>query len=224
MIYLVDLLFVGNYISVPFEGQMIYFLLCMVCGYLLGSINTAIIVSKKKYGKDIRNFGSGNAGLTNMKRVYGWGAAGYTLLGDVGKQIAAVAIGMFLGHVPGAYIAGLFCIIGHILPCWYGFKGGKGVLTAATLILLLDPMVFAILLIIWLAVLLLTRYVSLASIVAAFAYPAAIYARYQGKDPFSLIFAIVIGLFVIFMHRSNIKRLFNNQESKFTFKNKNNKK
>lgn len=224
MIYLVDLLFIGNYINVPFHGILIYYLLCMVCGYLLGSINTAIIVSKKKYGKDIRNFGSGNAGLTNMKRVYGWGAAGYTLLGDVGKQVAAVAIGMFLGHVPGAYIAGLFCITGHILPCWYGFKGGKGVLTAATLILLLDPMVFAILLIIWLAVLLLTRYVSLASIVAAFAYPAAIYARYQGKDPFSLIFAIVIGLFVIFMHRSNIKRLFNNQESKFSFKNKNNKK
>ena len=220
MIYLVDLLYIGKYITVPFEGQMIFFLLCMVCGYLLGSINTAIIVSTRKYGADIRGFGSGNAGLTNMKRVYGWGAAGYTLLGDMGKQIAAVGIGMFLGHVPGAYIAGMFCIAGHILPCWYGFKGGKGVLTAATLILLLDPMVFAILLIVFMATLLLTRYVSLSSIVAAFAYPGAMFARYKGEDPYSLIFAIVIGLFIIFMHRSNIKRLFNNQESKFTFKNK----
>lgn len=220
MIYLVDLLYIGKYIFLPFEGQMIFFLLCMVCGYLLGSISTAIIVSTKKYGADIRGFGSGNAGLTNMKRVYGWGAAGYTLLGDVGKQVAAVAIGMFLGHVPGAYIAGMFCIAGHILPCWYGFKGGKGVLTAATLILLLDPMVFAILLIVFMATLLLTRYVSLASIVAAFAYPGAMFARYKGEDPYSLLFAIVIGLFIIFMHRSNIKRLFNNQESKFTFKNK----
>lgn len=220
MIFLVDYIFVGNYIHIPFIGNMLYFLLCMVCGYLLGSINTAVIVSKKKYGADIRSFGSGNAGLTNMKRVYGWGAAGYTLLGDMAKQIVSVAIGMFLGHVPGAYIAGMFCIAGHILPCWHGFKGGKGVLTAATLILLLDPVVFAVLMVIWLAVLLLTRYVSLASIVAAFAYPAAMYARYKGSEPFSLIFSVVIGLFVIYMHRSNIKRLFNNQESKFTFKNK----
>lgn len=220
MIFLVDYIYIGKYINMPWQIAMLMFLVCMVAGYLLGSINSAIIVSKKKYGGDIRSFGSGNAGLTNMKRVYGWGAAGYTLLGDMAKQVLSVGIGLVLGNVPGGYIAGMFCIAGHILPCWHGFKGGKGVLTAATMILLLDPVVFAVLLVIWFAVLLLTRYVSLASIVAAFAYPAAMYARYKGAEPFSLIFAVVIGLFVIYMHRSNIKRLFNNQESKFSFKGK----
>lgn len=224
MIFLVDYIYIGKYLTLPWQVAMLMFLVCMVVGYLLGSINTAIIVSKKKYGADIRTFGSGNAGLTNMKRVYGWGAAGYTLLGDMAKQILSVGIGLCLGSVPGGYIAGMFCIAGHILPCWHGFKGGKGVLTAATMILLLDPVVFAVLLVIWFAVLLLTRYVSLASIVAAFAYPAAMYARYKGSEPFSLIFAVVIGLFVIYMHRSNIKRLFNNQESKFSFKGKKNDK
>lgn len=220
MIFLVDYIYIGKYLTLPWQVAMLMFLVCMVVGYLLGSINTAIIVSKKKYGADIRSFGSGNAGLTNMKRVYGWGAAGYTLLGDMAKQILSVGIGLCLGSVPGGYIAGMFCIAGHILPCWHKFKGGKGVLTAATMILLLDPVVFAVLLVIWFAVLLLTRYVSLASIVAAFAYPAAMYARYKGAEPFSLIFAVVIGLFVIYMHRSNIKRLFNNQESRFSFKSK----
>ena len=224
MIFLVDYIYIGNYVNLPWQVAMLMFLVCMVVGYLLGSINTAILVSKKKYGADIRTFGSGNAGLTNMKRVYGWGAAGYTLAGDMAKQILSVGIGLFLGNVPGGYIAGMFCIAGHILPCWHGFKGGKGVLTAATMILLLDPVVFAVLLVIWFAVLLLSRYVSLASIVAAFAYPAAMYARYKGAEPFSLIFAVVIGLFVIFMHRSNIKRLFNNQENKFSFKGKKNDK
>ncbi len=224
MIFLVDYIYIGKYINMPWQIAMLMFLVCMVAGYLLGSINSAIIVSKKKYGGDIRSFGSGNAGLTNMKRVYGWGAAGYTLLGDMAKQVLSVGIGLVLGNVPGGYIAGMFCIAGHILPCWHGFKGGKGVLTAATMILLLDPVVFAVLLVIWFAVLLLTRYVSLASIVAAFAYPAAMYARYKGAEPFSLIFAVVIGLFVIYMHRSNIKRLFNNQESKFSFKGKKNDK
>lgn len=224
MIFLVDYIYIGKYINMPWQIAMLMFLVCMVAGYLLGSINSAIIISKKKYGGDIRSFGSGNAGLTNMKRVYGWGAAGYTLLGDMAKQVLSVGIGLVLGNVPGGYIAGMFCIAGHILPCWHGFKGGKGVLTAATMILLLDPVVFAVLLVIWFAVLLLTRYVSLASIVAAFAYPAAMYARYKGAEPFSLIFAVVIGLFVIYMHRSNIKRLFNNQESKFSFKGKKNDK
>lgn len=220
MIFLVDLIYLGGYIKIPAVYTLVFFLLCMICGYLLGSINSAVIISKRKYGQDIRTLGSGNGGLTNMKRVFGWKAAGYTALGDTLKQVAAVLIGMFLAHVPGAYIAGAFCIMGHILPCWHGLKGGKGVLTSAILIFLLDPLVFAVLMVIWFAVLLLTRYVSLASVVAAFAYPAAVYARYKGAEPFSVIFAVLVGLIVIFMHRSNIKRLFNNQESKFSFKSK----
>ncbi len=196
-----------------------------VAAYLLGSLNSAIIVSKWKFKQDIRSFGSGNAGLTNMHRVYGKSGAGYTLLGDIAKQVVAVFIGCVLLQQTGAYLAGLFCILGHIFPVYYGFKGGKGVLTAATMILVIDPIVFGVLFVIFVLVLLLTRYVSLSSIIAALAYPAAVYnaALIRGAGaagPFDVLFAMFIGGLIIFMHRSNIYRLFNNLESKFSFRKK----
>lgn len=188
--------------------------------YLLGSLNFGIIVSKKKFGQDIRSFGSGNAGLTNMHRVYGKEGALLTLAGDIGKQVASVVIGAVLASQEGAYLAGLFCILGHIFPVYYHFRGGKGVLTAATMILLLDPLIFLVLFVVFALVLLITRYVSLASVIAAMCYPAAVYYSSDlsvGRPTFSLVFALFVGALVIFMHRSNIYRIFNNQESKFSF-------
>ena len=200
----------------------LYMLLLIVASYLLGSVNSAIIVSKYRYNDDIRKYGSGNAGLTNMNRVYGGTAAALTFAGDVMKQVIAVFLGVLMFDQIGAYIAGLFCMIGHIAPVFYRFKGGKGVLTAATLILLIDWQAFIILFLIWAVVLLLSRYVSLASIIAAFAYPAVVYYSMKagmGKpDPFSLICALFIGCVIFVTHRDNIKRLFNNQENKFSFK------
>ena len=194
-------------------------------GYLLGSLNSAIITSKLLYRQDIRDFGSGNAGLTNMYRVYGKKGALFTFLGDFIKQFVAIFIGMIITGTTGMYIAGLFCMIGHIFPVYYRFKGGKGVLTAATMILLLDPPIFAVLFIIFAVVLLFTRYVSLASIVAAFLYPAAVYyaarLRTGNNPPMTLVlFAVFVGLVIIYMHRSNIFRIFNNEENKFSFKSK----
>lgn len=200
--------------------------LTALIAYLLGSLNSAIIISKWKFGQDIRNFGSGNAGLTNMHRVYGKDGAIYTLAGDIGKQIVSVFFGVLLLGPTGAYVAGTFCIVGHILPVYYHFKGGKGVLTAATMILLIDPAIFAILFILFALVLAITRYVSLASIISAFCYPfvvqtaAMISNNGNPASIFDLSFAILIGVIVIYMHRTNIKRLFNNQESKFSFKKK----
>ncbi len=202
------------------------FVVTAVAAYLLGSLNSAIIVSKWKYNQDIRSFGSGNAGLTNMHRVYGKDGAVYTLAGDIGKQIVSVLIGVLLLGPTGAYVAGTFCILGHIFPVYYGFKGGKGVLTAATMILIIDPAIFAILFIIFALVLAITRYVSLSSIMAAFCYPGvvALGARISNNGApvsiFDLSFAILIGAIVIYMHRANIKRLFNGEESKFSFKKK----
>lgn len=199
--------------------------LCAVIAYLLGSLNSAIIVSRYKYKQDIRTFGSGNAGLTNMHRVYGKDGAIYTLLGDVGKQVVSVLAGVLLLGQQGAYLAGAFCMIGHIFPVYYKFKGGKGVLTAATMILLIDPMIFAVLFVIFALVLLITRYVSLSSIIAAFTYPASIQVAAMartghGPQVFELFFALFVGALVIYMHRTNIYRLFNNQESKFSFRKK----
>lgn len=191
-----------------------------VVAYLLGSLNSAIIVSKWKWKQDIRNFGSGNAGLTNMHRVYGKDGAIYTLVGDILKQILSVLIGAVVLGRYGAYLAGGFCIIGHILPVYYGFKGGKGVLTAATMILVIDPLIFAVLFIIFALVLAITRYVSLSSIIAAITYPASIRVAYGAAHAFELFFALFVGVLVIYMHRTNLYRLFNGTESKFSFRKK----
>jgi glycerol-3-phosphate acyltransferase PlsY len=104
--------------------------LCMTVSYLLGSLNFAIIISGKTYRQDIRNHGSKNAGMTNMMRTYGKKAAALTLLGDMLKAVVSCLIGYALIGQLGAYIAGLFCMIGHIFPVFYRFKGGKGVACA----------------------------------------------------------------------------------------------
>lgn len=200
--------------------SLVAYVVIAIAAYLLGSLNSAIIISKAKFKQDIRQFGSGNAGLTNMHRVYGKEGAIWTLVGDIAKQIVSVLIGALLMGRWGAYLAGAFCMIGHILPAYYHFKGGKGVLTAATMILIIDPAIFLILFIVFAVVLLLTRYVSLASIMAAFTYPAAIGATYKPVHLFEISFAIFVGMLVIFMHRSNIYRIFNNKESKFSFRKK----
>ncbi len=194
-------------------------ILCAVIAYLLGSLNASIIASKALFNDDVRNHGSGNAGLTNMTRVYGKKGAIYTLIGDVLKQVLSILAGILILGSMGAYLAGIFCILGHIFPVYYRFKGGKGVLTAATMILLIDPRVFLVLFIIFAIVLIFTKYVSLASIISAFAYPAAV--RFvTDSEMFSVIFAMIVGIIVIAMHRTNIYRLFNNEESKFSFKKK----
>ncbi len=203
--------------------------LCALSAYLLGSLNSAIIISRYKFNQDIRTFGSGNAGLTNMHRVYGKDGALLTLAGDIGKQVASILVGILLLGQTGAYIAGAFCMLGHIFPVYYRFKGGKGVLTAATMILLIDPMIFLVLFVVFALVLFITRYVSLSSIIAAITYPAAVQVASMARTGnsaslFEIIFALFIGCMVIFMHRSNIYRIFNNQESKFSFRKKDSEK
>ena len=197
-------------------------LLCSILPYLLGSLNAAIIVSRYKYHDDIRNHGSGNAGLTNMARVFGKKGALYTLLGDMAKQFISVLIGIIACGEWGAYVAGVFCMLGHILPLYYHFRGGKGVLTAATMILMIDWQVFLIAFALFVITVLITRYVSLGSIIGGFALPGIVYtsAVLRGTMPSlpAIIFSIFLGLLLIFMHRSNIRRLFNGTENKFKFK------
>lgn len=197
--------------------------LSTVFPYLLGSVNSALIVSYRIYGDDVRKYGSGNAGLTNMNRVYGGRAAVLTFTGDVLKQVVSVFIGVLtLGQI-GAYISGMFCMLGHIAPVFYRFKGGKGVLTAATLILLIDWQVFLILALLFLVTVLITRYVSLGSLLAAFALPTVVFYTQAARsevgiaDPYSLICSVVIGLIIFLTHSSNIKRLANGTENKISF-------
>ncbi len=193
----------------------------MIVAYLLGSINFAIIISGKQYKQDIRQFGSKNAGMTNMMRTYGKKAAGLTLLGDALKAVVSCLIGYaLLGHL-GSYIAGLFCIIGHIFPVFYRFKGGKGVVTTAISVLMCDPFVFLVLILLFAIIVLCTKYISLGSVICVMLYPILIdrFSRFLtgGPTPYA-VFAIIIAVLVVIKHWANIKRLLRGQESKFSFK------
>ena len=191
-------------------------LICMIVPYILGSLNFAIIISKLFYRDDIRKYGSGNAGMTNMLRTYGKLPAAATLICDMLKGALSVWFGMLIFADIGASIAGLFVVLGHMFPCFYKFKGGKGVATTAMVVLVTNPIVFAILFLVFLIIVIGTKYVSLGSVMCMLIYPFVL-SRF-GNTGFNVICAAIVAALVIFMHRSNIKRLREGKESKISFK------
>ncbi|MBQ9429275.1 MAG: glycerol-3-phosphate 1-O-acyltransferase PlsY [Clostridia bacterium] len=198
-------------------------LLCILLPYLLGSVNFALVISKIFYKDDIRKYGSGNAGMTNMLRTYGKGAALFTLLCDMLKAVISVWFGIFVFGILGGYIAGLFCIIGHSFPIYFKFKGGKGVATTAAMILTLDPICFCALFILFILIVLITRYVSLGSIMGMLLYPVLTYRLATWGKGFPVLISFLVAVFVIFMHRENIKRLLHHSENKISFSKKKDK-
>lgn len=201
--------------------RAIAYALCVIFPYLLGSTMFAIIISKERYDRDIRKLGSKNAGMTNMIRVYGKNAGIETALGDSLKTAAAIFLGRFIIGEEGAYLAALFAVLGHMAPIWFGFKGGKGVISSATAMLVLDPLYFLICLAVFCLVFFTTHWVSMGSIGAAFVYPAIVYygAKIRSSGGWTapltaLIFAVFVGVMVIFMHRENIKRVYYGEEKK----------
>lgn len=200
------------------------FLLTAVVSYLLGSINFAIIVSRLRDKDDVRHHGSGNAGATNMLRTFGKTSAFLTTLGDFSKGLVSVLLcRYFFAGIEGlpfdpAYVAGLFALLGHLFPIYFGFRGGKGVLTSLSIILAVNPVVFAILIILLVPVLMAKKIVSLVSVLGAILYPifTCILCLLTHKNPFyDTFFAAIFGALVLFMHRSNIKRLLNGTEPRF---------
>ncbi|HJC41114.1 MAG TPA: glycerol-3-phosphate acyltransferase [Candidatus Intestinimonas pullistercoris] len=191
--------------------------------YFLGCFNGAVIVSKYILRNDIRNHGSGNAGLTNFYRVFGGGLTLVVILCDVIKAILAVLIGTlvigmvtggWMGPVLGKYWAGLFCLLGHMFPCMFHFKGGKGILSGGTIALMLD---WRVALVVWggfLILAVLTKWVSLGSIWAGASFPFATWFVYH--DLFLLILSIIIGGLIVWKHRGNLKRILSGTESKFS--------
>ena len=222
----------------PYFVQVLFVLVSIVCAYLLGSINSAIFISKVFYRDDIRKHGSGNGGLTNMLRTFGKGAAGLTLFGDMFKTVLSIAIaGLLLGfnywrgisYLNGwCYIAGLFAVLGHIFPIYYGFKGGKGVLVTATMALVLTPIPFAILLLVFVLIVAITKYVSLGSVSGAIFYPVIIHGyiglvfKDYGSPMPGLISlcTILVAVIIVWCHRENLKRIGNRTERKLSFKKK----
>lgn len=193
-------------------------LLCIASAYLIGSINPAIIFSKKIFNEDIRDYGSGNAGATNILRTYGQKMAIFIFALDFIKASVAVIIGaVLLSITTGGAISALFVVLGHMFPVYYKFKGGKGVACTAACMLILSPISFAILLPVFIAIVLLTKYISLASIISVMLFPLLAHAfrGFWGIDSgFISLAAILIGAFVVFMHRTNITRLLEGKESK----------
>ncbi len=186
--------------------------ICLL-GYLVGGVNFGIIVSRLKYKDDVRQHGSGNAGLTNMLRTYGKGAAVLTLLGDVGKTVLVCFIGSVVLGQTGAFFAGFSAVIGHIWPVWFNFKGGKGVLTLAAMTLYCCPPFFLVMITIFFIIVAATKYISLGSVICALLYPILL-SRFIGTQNLVIIPAAVIAFIIVFKHRSNIKRLYNKNENK----------
>ena len=204
-------------------------MLAAAAAYLLGSVSFAVIVSRCLYHQDVRQFGSGNAGMTNILRTYGKKAAALTLAGDFLKGVAAVLAGRLIFAAfgvdlfDGAYVAGLFALLGHLYPVYFGFRGGKGILTSIGIIAVINPLVFAGLLVIGLPLIFLTRIVSVGSLAGAASFPIlTLLVDYftGGISWLDFFFSVVLALLVIWMHRANITRLLNGTENRFGGKNK----
>lgn len=182
-------------------------------GYLFGCINTSIIISKLSMKKDIRDFGSGNAGLTNATRVMGKKAGVFVTLGDVIKCIIPGIIGGIIAGYNGMALASLASVIGHIFPVFFDFKGGKGALTGVTMVLMLDIRAFILAMTVFGLILYATRMVSLASMTGTIAAGVFYFAfnLWEIKAAIALFIACFL---VIFMHRENIKRIINGVERK----------
>ena len=191
---------------------LIAMIVASVCvSYLFGSLSSAIIVSKALYKEDIRSHGSGNAGLTNMLRTYGKKAGALTLLGDMLKTALAILFTALLFgfeykngiSLSGfCYLSGLCAVLGHVYPIFYGFKGGKGVLVTATMALVLTPACFAILFTLFVIILIISRYVSLGSIVVASLFPVSVclYTIFICKadlSPLTVISTVFLGGFIV---------------------------
>nr|MBP3680597.1 glycerol-3-phosphate 1-O-acyltransferase PlsY [Clostridia bacterium] len=205
------------------------YILMAVIAYAIGSVNFSIILSKKIAGFDVREKGSGNAGTTNMLRSVGKGAAALTLVLDILKGIVAILIAKYLiGNIVEGInvailvqIAGFFVVLGHTFPMFFGFKGGKGVATALGVLLMSNPLIGVICLVFALAVMALTRMVSLGSIMAAVLFPVLtifITENYIANGYNYIIFGIAMAVLVIFNHRSNLKRIYNGTENRLSFK------
>ena len=198
--------------------------ICAVSAYLIGSLSFGIIISKLFYHKDIRCFGSKSAGMTNMLRTFGKAPAIATFLCDVGKGIVAVILAKKLlcgdaDPITCGYIAAVFSILGHMFPIYFKFKGGKGVATALGVTTTLAWQTFPIVMIPFVIIVAVSKMISLGSIISAALLPFATYFIYKFWYPeysplIPTVATAVMALLIIFMHRSNIKRIAHGEENK----------
>ncbi|MFM7645503.1 MAG: glycerol-3-phosphate 1-O-acyltransferase PlsY [Sphingomonadales bacterium] len=197
-------------------------ILLTLIAYLIGSIPTAVLISQRYFGIDIRDYGSGNAGATNVYRVLGskWGTL--VMIFDMLKGVAAVQLALLLPDYEPEGMAfqnlqtllGLAAVIGHIFPIWADFRGGKGVATIFGMVLGISPLTAVGCVTIFSLVLYLTRFVSLSSILASISFPIFILVVFNVDNPLYRVFAITVALLVLLTHQKNIGRLLKGKEGK----------
>lgn len=207
---------------------------CAVLSYLLGSINFAVLVSKR-FGsrKDIRELGSRNAGFSNCLRNFGFGPSAFTFLGDFLKGVLSMLITYYTckGYECRQFsfeffltLSQLFCCIGHMFPCLFQFRGGKGILTAWACIFFINWKIAIILILIFLLSLFLLKIISLSSILCAMAYPILMFtfdsARVKNLDILPFTISMITSTLVLIRHAGNIKRIVNRSEPKISFRGK----
>lgn len=201
----------------------------LVFAYLLGSIPTSIWVGKIFYNLDIREHGSGNAGATNTFRVMGARAGFFVFIVDLLKGFAAVRL-LYLTHfyIPetGNFVnfqlaLGLMAMLGHIFPLFAQFRGGKGVATLSGVVLALHPVATLLTFLIFVTTLIITKFVSLSSMIAAFSLPFLLIFVFTSTTPSLVIFSMIIAILLLFTHQKNIERLLRGEEKKFRIKRKN---
>ena len=210
---------------------MAAYIIVAIIAYLIGSINFSIIISKKVAGFDVRQKGSGNAGTTNVLRSVGKKAALITLICDILKGVVAIGIALLVGNIVQnvdkallVQLAGIFVVVGHTFPIFFGFKGGKGIATSLGILLMTNWQIGLICLVFALVLMAITRMVSVGSIAAAILFPVLVifidqnYIVPDANNWKYLIFSIVLCLIVLFNHRENIKRIMNGTENRVSFK------
>lgn len=195
--------------------------LTIVIAYLIGSFSPAYFLGRVINKKDIREYGSGNAGSTNALRVFGKKVAALTLIMDVLKGVIAITIGRYIMGVNGGYLGGLFVVLGHNWPIFLKFKGGKGIATSLGVLFTLNWKLGLACLTIGLIFIIFSKQVSLGSVMASIAAPLVSYLLVGTINDYLFVTTMLLALLSIYRHRSNIGRLIRGEESKLDFKNGN---
>ncbi|MBQ8955305.1 MAG: glycerol-3-phosphate 1-O-acyltransferase PlsY [Clostridia bacterium] len=196
--------------------KYLLWLVIAVAAYFLGNFSTGLIVGKAIGHIDIRKTGSGNAGTTNIMRTLGWVPSVLTLLGDTLKAFIAVKLGKWIGGDVGGYIAGIAVLLGHNWPVLFDFKGGKGMACSLGIIFANEPWLALLLLVMQIVIVGVTRYMSVASICTAIAYPVIVAIRHPDNGGY-IVFAVLMCLLALFCHRANIQRLISHTENRLDF-------
>lgn len=197
---------------------MFKFIFCIIIAYFLGNISGGMIFGKLLFNKDIRDYGSKNAGTTNALRVFGIKAGALTFIVDLLKSILACFIGMKLLGLNGVLLAGIFVVIGHNWPVFLNFKGGKGIASSFGFIIFLDYKIAIVAILIFITIVVLTKYISLGSMLATTSVLPISYIFCGYRNVYVLLTFLFLASLSIFRHKSNIIRLINGNENKINLK------